>query len=114
LQGAVGQVEGAPVQQPVCGIDQGGLVGGVGGVVSQAGHGAGGGGRVADQVTEADLDLGAVETRQDQTRVSHAAPVEGSALAGEDVALCGVEFVEFAHQSDVVGGGYEGVAEQGT
>src|SRR5699024_1469185 len=87
LQGVVGQVEGAPVQQPVCGIDQGGLVGGVGGVVSQAGHGVGGGGEVADQGSEADLDLGALETRQDQTQVGHAAPVEGSALAGEDVAV---------------------------
>src|SRR5699024_5022440 len=114
LQGAVGQVEGAPVQQPVCGIDQGGLVGGVGGVVSQAGHGVGGGGEVADQVTEADLDLGALEACQDQAQVGRAAPAEGFAPAGEDVALCGVEFVEFAYQSDVVGGGDEGVAEQGT
>src|SRR5699024_12115782 len=87
LQGAVGQVEGAPVQQPVCGIDQGGLVGGVGGVVSQAGHGVGGGGEVAEQVTEADLDLGAVGACQERAQVGHAAAVEGYADAVAVVGL---------------------------
>src|SRR5699024_9113765 len=70
-------------------------------------------GELGDQVPEADLDLGALEGRQYQAQVGQAAPVEGSALAGEDLALGRVEFVELAHQADVVGGGDEGVAEQG-